>query len=412
MFTSPNYIHLSQLSHALKAIISDNFSHNFWVVAEIAQLQQARSGHVYLELVEKDEQQTIAKIQAVIWSNSYLAIKKKLGKDTHNLLKQGNKVLFKVQIDFHVVYGLKLKISDLDPSVTLGALEMRRLAIINRLEAEGLSHLNAEQSLPLVLQRIAVISSATAAGYGDFLSHISKNPYGYILQHTLFQSSMQGDNVSHELRAQLTTIAHHSQHFDAVVIIRGGGSKLDLDCFNNYEIAKAMALFPIPIITGIGHQQDDTIADLVAHTALKTPTAVAEYLLNSFAQFEYQLSLLLNNLSGSSTQQLTQQQYLLQTLQHRLSSYSRHYTTTQNHQLDKLQHKLSQHSLQNLAAQKLQLSYLLRTFKLFNVDSLLRRGFSITRKNGQVLLGNSPVAPGDTLSTSLSDGKEITSIVR
>lgn len=377
-----------------------------WVVAEIAELKQAASGHVYIELVEKSSSDSItAKAQAVVWHHKGTELRQKFGSDLSQLLKKGNKVLLKVQLDYHAVYGLKLIVNDLDASVTMGEVELRRQRTIERLQKEELIDLNAQLDLPTVLQRVAVISSPTAAGYGDFINHLQNNSYGYAIQYTLFQSAMQGDAVQGEMMAQLKAIAHHAQYFDAVVIIRGGGSKLDLEAFNDYQLAAAVAQMPLPVISGIGHQQDESVIDLVAHTALKTPTAVAEFIVQSLQQFEAEVMWCAEQLKQNIQYLLQEQQYTLRELHTAVQSTAKQKLQQQNDILRADTASLRRITSYSLDRQTTLLDHLQQTFSLFDIRHLLRRGFAIVRKNGKVVKQVSDISPQDQLHISLADGE-------
>lgn len=281
------YISLSELNNAIQRAISRTNTKPTWVLAEIADIKYAVSNHAYLELVEKDKNNTIAaKIQAVIWVTTVRQIYSKYKEDMYHLLKKGNKMLMLCTVEFHTVYGLKLIITDINPTITLGEMELKRQQTLQKLKDENLINQNRTLNLPLVLQKVAVISSVNAAGYIDFITHLKNNPYKYVVYTQFFQCAMQGNDVEIEMVAQLQAIEQQKEAFDLVVIIRGGGSSLDLECFNNYNICKQIANMSIPVFTGIGHQQDVTLIDIVAFKGLKTPTAVAEEIINSFITFE------------------------------------------------------------------------------------------------------------------------------
>ena len=411
----PNtYLTLQQLNNYLQEIVAEVFAAPLWVVAEIADLKQAASGHLYLELVEKSgstDATMVAKAQAVIWHNKGTELRQRFGSDLSNLLKKGNKVLFKAQLDYHAVYGLKLIISDIDASVTLGELELRRRQAIEQLEANGLLYRNAELSLPTVIQQIAVISSPTAAGYIDFMNHLEHNTNGYKVNCALFQSAMQGDAVLGDMTAQLKAIAHHAQQFDAVVIIRGGGSKLDLEAFNDLNLATIAAQMPLPIICGIGHQQDESVLDLVAHTALKTPTAVAEFILQSFMNFEAELIWCAEQVKKATQYKLQTQQHLLRELQVTLHTAKQLKQQRQHDILNRCQDTLQRMVRYKLERQNNLLHHLEQTFALFDVQRLLNKGFAIVRKNGTAVSNTQQLNAQDIVSITLANG-EIGAIVQ
>lgn len=400
-----NYISLAQLNEKIDDALYGLSIRPNWVMAEIAELKSSGGGHIYMDLIEKENNKVIAKIPATIWYNTGVMLRRKFGRDLSRILKKGNKVLLQVRVTYHLVYGLKLTVMDLDASATIGALELRRLETIRRLQEGGYLEVNSRLELPMALQRIAVISSPNAAGYGDFINQLASNSFGYRVNYQLFASAMQGDKVEREMPQQLQEIAQQKERFDAVAIIRGGGSKLDLEAFNNYQLAIAIALHPLPVLTGIGHQQDETVADLVAHTSIKTPTAVAEYLLDSFLQFEQVLYGFGEQIQHATQRLLTEQQYLINNLNSRLQFKSAHLLQKEEAQLEQLQIRLERSAKQRLKRENLQLELLERTFQLFNVENLLQRGFSITRKNGKVIKESSPLEVGDMVETELGNGK-------
>ena len=252
---------------------------NQWVIAETSDLRLNRSGHCYTELIEKDPQgTTIARIDAAIWASNYARLYYKFKEATGQVLATGMKVLVNVTANYHRLYGLKVTINDIDPNYTLGDMARQRQEIINRLTAEGVIDMNKELPWPEVPQRIAVISAEGAAGYGDFMNQLQGNPYGLQFYTCLFSAVMQGSQTVPTVLAALDRVNDHIDLFDCVVIIRGGGSTSDLNSFDNYDLASAVAQFPIPVIVGIGHERDVTVLDYVA-MRVKTPTAAAEWLI-------------------------------------------------------------------------------------------------------------------------------------
>ncbi|MFZ5429710.1 MAG: exodeoxyribonuclease VII large subunit [Bacteroidota bacterium] len=278
---------LYELNTGIRDALQDAFPGTCWVVAEISELKENRSGHCYLELIEKDEfsDEIIARARATIWSYTWRLLRSYFETTTGQAFRHGLKVLVQASVEFHPSYGLSLNIKDLDPTYTLGDLAMRRREIIRRLEDTGVLNMNKELPLPLVPQRIAVISSATAAGYQDFVKHLDENPYGFRFFYELFEAYMQGSETVPSVLKALDRIYGRAEEFDAVVIIRGGGATIDLSSFDHFDLAYVVAQFPLPVITGIGHEKDDTIIDLVAHTRLKTPTAVAGFFISGAQRF-------------------------------------------------------------------------------------------------------------------------------
>lgn len=292
-------ISLSQLNLKIKAAIYNSFPDPIWVVAEISEMRLNSSGHCYLELIEKAENsdQTLAKIKATIWSSTYRMIAPYFETTTGYRLVSGLKVLVKVSPEFHEVYGINLVIKDIDPSYTLGDLARIKREILRKLQNEGVLDMNRMLTFPMVPQRIAVISSETAAGYGDFMDTLENNPQGYKFNIRLFQAKVQGDSAAESIISALDRIYENEDDFDVVVLIRGGGAQSDLECFNNYDLVYHITQFPLPVISGIGHERDETICDIVSHTSLKTPTAVAGFLIDSLVEFDTLLDTFSNQLS-------------------------------------------------------------------------------------------------------------------
>ena len=283
-----NQLSLFELSQKIADALELGFPTTVWVVAEISDFNENRSGHCYLELVEKDDDkmQPKAKARAIIWAWSYRMLKPFFESATGRKLASGIKVLVNCNVTYHPVYGLSLNIIDIDPAFTIGDIEQKRQQVIGQLIQDGIIDMNKECELPVPPKRIAIISSPTAAGYQDFTNQIDTNSYGYSISYTLFSAIMQGEKAEESIIESLNAIHNRLNDFDAVVIIRGGGSQIDLGCFDGYELACNIAQFPIPVLTGIGHERDISIADMVAHTRLKTPTAVAEFLINRFVEAE------------------------------------------------------------------------------------------------------------------------------
>lgn len=282
---------LSELNGLVKKAVADSFTAPIWVIAEISELKTNKSGHCYLVLIEKDTNgdAILAQARATIWSYTFRMLRPYFESTTGQQLTEGLKVLVNVSVEFHELYGYSLNIRDIDPTYTLGDMARRRLEIIARLNADGVFDMNKGLELPLVPQRIAVISSPTAAGYGDFVDQLINNEHGYKFHLKLFPAVMQGIQAEASIIGALEQVFLYEGFFDAVAIIRGGGSQADLSCFDNYNLAYFITQFPLPVITGIGHEKDDSIIDLVAHTRLKTPTAVAGFLISSLAAFETNL---------------------------------------------------------------------------------------------------------------------------
>ena len=281
-----SHITLSQLQRLVKETLHERFALPVWVSAEISEIKVNYSGHCYLELVEKggDNGVPLAQSRAVIWRTAYPRIAGYFEAETGQRLAAGIKILAKVAVNYHELYGFSLQITDIDPTYTLGDMERQRQMTIAQLQKEGVWDMNREAPMPVVVQRVAVVSSANAAGYQDFRKELAKSPYRFEV--TLFDAFMQGAAAEESIVTALCAVAERMDEFDAVVLIRGGGSASDLNCFNAYRLCAHVAQFPLPILTGIGHDKDTSVADMVAHTALKTPTAVAGWLVERMTQTE------------------------------------------------------------------------------------------------------------------------------
>ncbi|MBC3541451.1 exodeoxyribonuclease VII large subunit [Rufibacter sediminis] len=281
---------LYEFNRRLREEIENALPHRYWIIAEISEARvHHQSGHCYLTLTDKEpgsKSTLTAQARGTVWKRQYQEIAQYFEAQTGHPLRAGLKILFNASPRFHELYGFSLDIHDIDPTYTLGDLARQRQETIARLETEGLLKLNQKQVLPEVPQRLAIISSPTAAGYQDFVAQLGNNPFGYHFQLTLFEASVQGMEAVSSIKAALSRVTLQRQAFDAVVIIRGGGSQTDLLCFDHYELASAVAQMSLPVLTGIGHERDESITDLVAHTPLKTPTAVAAFLIDRLAEFE------------------------------------------------------------------------------------------------------------------------------
>ena len=288
---------LYELQQQVKSSLDDAFSLPVWVKAEISEITVNRSGHCYLELIETEQgtDSVIARCRATIWSYTFRMLKPYFETTTGQNFTQGLKVLLQAKVEYHEVFGFSLNIRDIDPVYTLGDMARQRREIIRKLQEDGVFEMNKELELPIVTQRIAIISSPTAAGLQDFMDQLHNNMHQFVFYTKLFPAIMQGSEAPRSIMNALDLIYNYEHMFDAVVIIRGGGAQIDLACFDNYELAFHVSQFPLPVITGIGHDKDDTVIDMVAHTRMKTPTAVAEFLISGALQFDQQLTELENH---------------------------------------------------------------------------------------------------------------------
>lgn len=396
---------LYELNEFVRRVVALNFNESIWLTAEIGQINESR-GHRFLSLLEKEGEDIVAEMSAVIWTSDFRRIKRVLGENTEGVLSNGAEVRLRGRLDFHERYGLKFVVEDVDPTFTLGKMELERQELIARLEAEGLLKLNSQQPLPSVLQRLAVISSETAAGWEDFRSHIDENIYGYDFDIQFYAAAMQGIFVEKEVMRQLKAIEARQADFDAVVIIRGGGAKLDLAAFDGGELCRTIAYFPLPVLTGIGHEIDTTVADLVAHTALKTPTAVADFLINHNATFESRVLEFGNSLRFYAQNRLNTEGGYLAQAQSMLTFPSQFLLRNQHQKLDELSRRLVSAPTHILTYEKMKIDNALKIMDLMSVETTLKRGFSITRRaDGSLVSDIQSLKMDDVIETELRDGK-------
>jgi exodeoxyribonuclease VII large subunit len=401
---------LHELNEFLRRVVALNFNESIWVTAEIGQINESRT-HRFLSLLEKEGEDVIAELSAVIWASDFRRIKRILGGNTEGVLSEGAEVRLRGRLDFHERYGLKFVIEDVDPTFTLGKMELERQELITRLEAEGLLRLNARHPLPSVLQRLAVISSETAAGWEDFRSHIEENEYGYDFDISFFAAAMQGIFVEKEVMRQLRAIEMRKHDFDAVIIIRGGGAKLDLAAFDSGALCRAIADFPLPILTGIGHEIDSTVADMVAHTSLKTPTAVADFLLSHNATFESRVLDMGNTLRFYAQNRLNTEGGHLTRAESVLTFPTQFLLKNEHQKLDELSRRLEIAPSQILKYEYMKIDNALKIMDLMSIEATLKRGFSITRRaDGSVLTSAKDIIRGELLETELSDGRVRTGV--
>lgn len=415
------HLTLFELTSLIKSELEKNLEPSYWVIAEISEMRLNPKGHCYMELVDKEGQYVTSKIRANIWAYTYRNLSAWFESITKTSLQSGIKVLLNVQVQYHELYGMSLNIKDIDPNFTLGERARKRQEIIQKLQDEGVFHINKELTLPIVPQRIAIISSETAAGYGDFKNQIEQNSRGYSFTTKLFQSLMQGDQAPSAIISALHQIHAEMQAFDLVVIIRGGGSQVDLDCFDDYKLASHIAQFPLPVITGIGHERDETIADLVAHTQMKTPTAVAEFLISGIERYDDSLNEMAYRLekSGKHLLQVSayeimnvgyslktsmkaimhQSENALNQKQLRLNYSVKNLFKVENKKVDNFELPLAKAKYQRLKEAEKKLDGLEKQLKLLDPASVLNRGYSITLINGKPISAVQEVKTGEELET-------------
>jgi exodeoxyribonuclease VII large subunit len=417
---------LSELNRLIKVTFEETFPDTLWVIAEIAEARCDQKGHCYLELVERENDRKTAQVRATIWSYNYRTLSHKFNTATGETLRQGMKVLLLITVTFHEVFGLSLNIKDIDPTYSLGEMARKKQEVIGRLKKEGIIDLNRTVPLPLVPQRIAVISSPTAAGYGDFINHLKQNPFGYRIHCTLHPALMQGESAEQSVVDALRKMHKRTNLFDMAVIIRGGGSQTDLGCFDSYGIASEVARFPIPVITGIGHERDDTVTDMVAHTKCKTPTDVAQFIISGVRGFEERIIELQRKLVRHTEKLMKDNLQTLRVFMHDLT-YKVMQTLSDSHrgidwerqklisslktfddkkatQLLSYQKDLKLHTKQLLTKENTRLGRIEQAIKHLDPENILKRGYSITYLNGKAIRDVHTTDRGSIIDTKLYKG--------
>jgi exodeoxyribonuclease VII large subunit len=397
---------LTELQAYLQRVIALNFPEVLWVTAEVSQAKVTR-GHFYLDLVQKraEVNEIAAQIQAIIWSKNLQRISKSLPLELEELFEIGREVSLLVEVNYHPVYGLKLSVTDVDANYTLGHMELLRQQTIERLKQEGLLELNAHLSLRPVLQRIAVISAANASGYQDFVRHLQQNDFGFYYQITLFEAALQGKNLQEEVVQCLQQIDNNHQDYDCVVIIRGGGSRLDLAGFDLYSVAKAISLARLPVLTGIGHETDSTIADLVAHRFFKTPTAVANFLLDQNYQFQALIDKLALSIDNAVTNTYWEQKEALVRYLAQLKTSVGHLLFSSEQSLLNQQRLTRTHLINRLDKEWTKLQHIQEKMLLLDPASMFKKGYTMTFLDNQPLLSVSEIVKGSVITTVFLDGK-------
>ncbi|MBQ2393774.1 MAG: exodeoxyribonuclease VII large subunit [Alistipes sp.] len=402
--SSRKTITLSQLQRQVKQTLTEQFALPVWVSAEISELKVNYAGHCYLELIEKGEEDAVPKAQAraTIWRNRYPHVSSYFEAETGQPLTAGIRILAQVLVSYHELYGFSLQINDIDPAFTLGEMERQKNATIRRLQEEGVWEMNRQVELPAVVQRLAVVSSAKAAGFQDFINELKKSRYAF--QTTLFEAVMQGLSAEESIIDALGRVADRMEQFDAVVIVRGGGSQSDLSCFNAYRLSTHVAQFPLPVLTGIGHDKDQSVVDMVAASPHKTPTAVAAWLVERMANLEGWLEGAATQLHETTLRHLREAALSLERMSSEL-----HRTTKETLLTEQL--KLNHHALQLpdrvadfLARQRMRLEQAEKLTESRSPRHILQLGFAIVRSEGRVLKTTSEVAEAHSIEIELNDG--------
>jgi exodeoxyribonuclease VII large subunit len=468
-----NQITLQELNSLIQENLQLSFPDQIWVTAEIGELKVNRNGHCYIELVEKDKQTDtiLARSRATIWAWQFRFIQPYFETTTGQALTSGINVLVSVTVEFHNVYGLSLNIKDIDPAYTLGDMARKRQQVIDRLTEEGIFDMNRELEFPDIPSRIAIISSPTAAGYEDFMNQLNANRSGFQFYTKLFEATMQGNDAPASIIGALDFIYDYEELFDVVVIIRGGGSQMDLSCFDDYNLSAHIAQFPLPVLTGIGHEKDESVSDMVAFQKLKTPTAVAEFIIERMENAEdnideleqlfitevkellnreekrvedatrlfkplvksniernlYRLGNLANSVKPLIGDIIEQEKFVLYNHAEKLKSISSSNIKDAKNELQDMTSKIqylnkitNQQALQNITENEERLKqatanvfeneikkveWLEKNMKLIDPKNILKRGFSITMKDGKAIKNASQLYEGDTIENVFYKGK-------
>lgn len=423
---------LYELNHLVKDVLESEMPDEYWVEAELSECRESK-GHCYMELIQKDERSAtpIAKASAKCWVSKWMLIRPYFERTTGQRLHAGMKVLLKVYPQFHEAYGFSWIITDIDPTYTLGDMARKRQEIIRQLKEEGVFDLQKELQLPLFCQNIAVISSETAAGYGDFCNQLTDNPYGFLFHTQLFPAIMQGDGVEQSVINALEEIfdvqSSLSDMFDCVVIIRGGGATSDMSGFDTLALAENVANFPIPIITGIGHERDESILDMVSYLRVKTPTAAAAFLIEHLKEVRDSIEDLQNRMIHCAQQKLSALNSNLSAIADVIPRLFSIVKTRQEARLDSLFSSLLSSIQQTILAQKSNLATFEQRIPMLIVDRrltaeyhrlemlevkiksldpaiLLRRGYSITLFKGKAVRDPLALKKGDEIETRIEKG--------
>ena len=386
-----NPLTLYSLNNLVREAVSAALPARYWVTGELSEVREAANGHCYIELVQRDEatNELVAKARGTIWARIYSLLRPYFLEQTGHAFAQGLKVLLQVSVNFHELYGYTLDVCDIEPAYTIGDMARKRQLIIRQLTEEGVIGLNKELCFPLLPQRVAVISSSAAAGYGDFCDQLHNNGYGFVFYTKLFPAPMQGNGVEQGIIYALDCIARDLDFWDVVVIIRGGGATSELSCFDTYELANNCAQFPLPIITGIGHRRDESVLDIVAHTSVKTPTAAAELLVHSMLAQAQWLADVQQGVVALVRNRVDAEKYRLQSLVQRIPVATALFMQARHHKLDLCQKYIDASS----------------------PERILALGYSITRVNGKAVRSIDDIAPGDEVVTVVTGGEFASKVI-
>ena len=434
---------LRQVVSSIRKTLEERYQSEYWVKAEMHKLGRTPSGHCYPELVQKEEGKIVAEVRGTIWRHHFESINERFMKVVKEPLKEDTTLLMKVKVQFHEIYGLSLQITDIDPNYSLGELQRERAETLRKLQKEGLINANQQVDFPLLPKRIAIISAESSKGLSDFMKVIEQNDWGYRFFTMLFPAYLQGDQAAHSIIHQLERIRKVQHHFDLVVIVRGGGGEVGMSCYNNYELCRAIASFPMPILTGIGHSTNLTVAEMISYRNAITPTELGEFLIQAFHDFSVPIKdavksiriharqqletekMILKNTSRSfshgtqkaiekehnhirilgkdirhaSTAFTTKNKDLLRQFRQQVTGSSRLQLQQHRNEIDRLGRLLESGSKSTLETQKNKLERMAFSVKVMDPINVLERGYSITTINGRTVKPENPVSKGDRITT-------------
>ncbi len=397
---------LTELQGLIRDRIYEALPGSFWVIAEIAEMKVQTAGHCYLELTGSDTPggRVTARARATIWASKYRSLSIFFNASTGIPLRAGITILFKATVEYHELYGLSLNISDIDPAYTAGDMALRREAIIRKLTAEGVISMNSGLPLNPYPRNIAIVSSSKAAGYQDFIDHLVNNPYGYVFRPVLFEAVMQGETTAESVTDALDLISEETVNFDVVVIIRGGGSTTDLSWFDSYEIAYHVTQFPLPVLTGIGHEKDQSVTDMVAWKALKTPTAVAGFIVERTMECENRIIGMAETLASAVTDALDAAGEQIASLQNRTAATARLIVRIKEEKLGYHTENLRRAAVSVIRKAKEVTDRAEDSLRHLDPAGVLKRGFTLTSRDGIIIRSAKEVEAGDTIKTHFAEG--------
>ena len=396
---------LLEVTKSIQKTLADRYRSLYWVKAEMNKLNHYKhSGHCYPELVEKKDGKIVAEIRSILWKSDFERINTQFVKLLNEPLRDGITILFQAGISYDPLHGLSLRIVDIDPTFVLGELEKEKKESILRLQREGLFDANKRVPFPLIPKRLAIISVETSKGLSDFFKIINNNPWGYKIETTLYPALLQGDKSIPSIIKQLAIIAERTESYDAVAIIRGGGGEVGLSSYNNYSLSKAIAIFPIPVLTGIGHSTNETVSEMVAYKNAITPSELADFLIQKFHNFSIPLDQAEEKLIYFAQDRFQREKKKLQDFAQILSWTSKNAIKSEQHNIQILSQRLQLFSQHLLKEKHHQLEHIQRLLKMADPILLLKRGFSITKINGKAITSVDELNAGDELQTTLAHG--------